>query len=169
MGLEQAYGEKIQFLELSAAARERLLARSDGPHVSEEGYVEFLKRYEAALFAQGKLDDVSEDMDLDAREDMEWIRDDGFLAFAHMERACERIVIEVAIALARPNTNLEDLFSLGCIVASPFLQRWDYTKDISFASNFRLKVHEILDAYILQTPLYAYLLSEFIEEEEEEE
>ncbi len=102
------------------------------PLLNAEQEVELAKRIEAGLFAEEKLADGVDDIEL--REDLEWIAEDGRRAKNHLLEANLRLVVSLAKRYTGRGMLFLDLIQEGNLGLIRAVEKFDYTKGYKFST-----------------------------------
>lgn len=102
------------------------------PLLNAEQEVELAKRIEAGLFAEEKLADGVDDLEL--REDLEWIAEDGRRAKNHLLEANLRLVVSLAKRYTGRGMLFLDLIQEGNLGLIRAVEKFDYTKGYKFST-----------------------------------
>jgi RNA polymerase primary sigma factor len=103
------------------------------PLLNAEQEVELAKRIEAGLFADEKLADRGS-LHPDARQDLEWIADDGRRAKDHLLEANLRLVVSLAKRYTGRGMLFLDLIQEGNLGLIRAVEKFDYTKGYKFST-----------------------------------
>ncbi|WP_061289807.1 RNA polymerase sigma factor [Herbidospora cretacea] len=99
--------------------------------------VELARRIEAGLYAEYKLDaaeESGEHLSAAAREDLEWVIEDGRRAKDHMLEANLRLVVSVAKKYTDRGMALLDVVQEGNLGLIRAVEKFDYTKGFKFST-----------------------------------
>ncbi|WP_066369858.1 RNA polymerase sigma factor [Herbidospora mongoliensis] len=99
--------------------------------------VELARRIEAGLYAEYKLDAAEESgvrLSAVAREDLEWVIEDGRRAKDHMLEANLRLVVSVAKKYTDRGMALLDVVQEGNLGLIRAVEKFDYTKGFKFST-----------------------------------
>ncbi|GAB1818378.1 RNA polymerase sigma factor [Herbidospora sp. RD11066] len=99
--------------------------------------VELARRIEAGLYAEYKLDAAEESgerLSALAREDLEWVIEDGRRAKDHMLEANLRLVVSVAKKYTDRGMALLDVVQEGNLGLIRAVEKFDYTKGFKFST-----------------------------------
>jgi RNA polymerase primary sigma factor len=102
------------------------------PLLNAEQEVELAKRIEAGLFADEKLAEGS--LPHEARQDLEWIADDGRRAKDHLLEANLRLVVSLAKRYTGRGMLFLDLIQEGNLGLIRAVEKFDYTKGYKFST-----------------------------------
>jgi RNA polymerase primary sigma factor len=103
------------------------------PLLNAEQEVELAKRIEAGLFAEEKLAE-RENLNTDARIDLEWIAEDGIRAKNHLLEANLRLVVSLAKRYTGRGMPFLDLIQEGNLGLIRAVEKFDYTKGYKFST-----------------------------------
>jgi RNA polymerase primary sigma factor len=103
------------------------------PLLNAEQEVELAKRIEAGLFADEKLADGGS-RPPEARQDLEWIADDGRRAKDHLLEANLRLVVSLAKRYTGRGMLFLDLIQEGNLGLIRAVEKFDYTKGYKFST-----------------------------------
>jgi RNA polymerase primary sigma factor len=103
------------------------------PLLNAEQEVELAKRIEAGLFAEEKLAE-SGSLRPEARDDLEWIADDGRRAKDHLLEANLRLVVSLAKRYTGRGMLFLDLIQEGNLGLIRAVEKFDYTKGYKFST-----------------------------------
>src|SRR5215472_15755412 len=103
------------------------------PLLNAEQEVELAKRIEAGLFADEKLGDGGS-LRPEARQDLEWIADDGRRAKDHLLEANLRLVVSLAKRYTGRGMLFLDLIQEGNLGLIRAVEKFDYTKGYKFST-----------------------------------
>ncbi|MGS2646545.1 RNA polymerase sigma factor [Streptosporangium sp. G12] len=95
--------------------------------------VELAKRIEAGLYAESKLE-AEPGLSAAARDDLEWIAEDGRRAKDHMLEANLRLVVSVAKKYTDRGMALLDVVQEGNLGLIRAVEKFDYTKGYKFST-----------------------------------
>jgi RNA polymerase primary sigma factor len=101
--------------------------------LTAEQEVDLAKRIEAGLFAEHKLETISE-LDASLRRDLELVAEDGRRAKAHMLEANLRLVVSVAKKYSDRGLSLLDVVQEGNLGLIRAVEKFDYTKGYKFST-----------------------------------
>jgi RNA polymerase primary sigma factor len=101
--------------------------------LTAEQEVDLAKRIEAGLFAEHKLETISE-LDESLRRDLELVAEDGRRAKAHMLEANLRLVVSVAKKYSDRGLSLLDVVQEGNLGLIRAVEKFDYTKGYKFST-----------------------------------
>jgi len=104
------------------------------PLLNAEQEVELAKRIEAGLFAEEKLAEGMDGLDVSARLDMEWIAEDGRRAKNHLLEANLRLVVSLAKRYTGRGMLFLDLIQEGNLGLIRAVEKFDYTKGYKFST-----------------------------------
>ncbi len=104
------------------------------PLLNAEQEVELAKRIEAGLFAEEKLAEGRGTLRPDARNDLEWIADDGRRAKNHLLEANLRLVVSLAKRYTGRGMLFLDLIQEGNLGLIRAVEKFDYTKGYKFST-----------------------------------
>jgi RNA polymerase primary sigma factor len=104
------------------------------PLLNAEQEVELAKRIEAGLFAEEKLGQGTGGLAPDARDDMEWIAEDGRRAKNHLLEANLRLVVSLAKRYTGRGMLFLDLIQEGNLGLIRAVEKFDYTKGYKFST-----------------------------------
>lgn len=102
------------------------------PLLNAEQEVELAKRIEAGLFAEEKLAEGITDLEL--RDDLEWIAEDGRRAKNHLLEANLRLVVSLAKRYTGRGMLFLDLIQEGNLGLIRAVEKFDYTKGYKFST-----------------------------------
>jgi len=102
--------------------------------LNAEQEVSLAKRIEAGLFAEEKLNDPDVPVKDDAREDFEWIAEDGRRAKNHLLEANLRLVVSLAKRYTGRGMLFLDLIQEGNLGLIRAVEKFDYTKGYKFST-----------------------------------
>jgi len=104
------------------------------PLLNAEQEVELAKRIEAGLFAEEKLAEGMDGLEVSARLDMEWIAEDGRRAKNHLLEANLRLVVSLAKRYTGRGMLFLDLIQEGNLGLIRAVEKFDYTKGYKFST-----------------------------------
>ncbi|WP_243742657.1 RNA polymerase sigma factor [Actinorugispora endophytica] len=104
------------------------------PLLNAEQEVELAKRIEAGLFAEEKLADEGDVLSFDARDELEWIAEDGGRAKKHLLEANLRLVVSLAKRYTGRGMLFLDLIQEGNLGLIRAVEKFDYTKGYKFST-----------------------------------
>jgi RNA polymerase primary sigma factor len=104
------------------------------PLLNAEQEVELAKRIEAGLFAEEKLAEDTSSLSPEARNDLEWIADDGRRAKDHLLEANLRLVVSLAKRYTGRGMLFLDLIQEGNLGLIRAVEKFDYTKGYKFST-----------------------------------
>jgi len=104
------------------------------PLLNAEQEVELAKRIEAGLFAEEKLAEGRGSLRPEARDDLEWIADDGRRAKDHLLEANLRLVVSLAKRYTGRGMLFLDLIQEGNLGLIRAVEKFDYTKGYKFST-----------------------------------
>ncbi len=104
------------------------------PLLNAEQEVELAKRIEAGLFADEKLAEGRTTLRPEARNDLEWIADDGRRAKDHLLEANLRLVVSLAKRYTGRGMLFLDLIQEGNLGLIRAVEKFDYTKGYKFST-----------------------------------
>ncbi|MDR0782880.1 MAG: RNA polymerase sigma factor RpoD [Propionibacteriaceae bacterium] len=102
--------------------------------LNAEQEVSLAKRIEAGLFAEEQVNDAPGDLAADAREDFEWIAEDGRRAKNHLLEANLRLVVSLAKRYTGRGMLFLDLIQEGNLGLIRAVEKFDYTKGYKFST-----------------------------------
>ncbi|MBA9005649.1 MULTISPECIES: RNA polymerase sigma factor [Thermomonospora] len=122
--VSSAMGDSVHTYLKSIGRRQLLTAEQE---------VELAKRIEAGLYAEYKLE-TETGLSAEAREELEWVAEDGRRAKAHMLEANLRLVVSVAKKYSDRGLSLLDVVQEGNLGLIRAVEKFDYTKGFKFST-----------------------------------
>ncbi|HEX6485984.1 MAG TPA: RNA polymerase sigma factor [Nocardioidaceae bacterium] len=104
------------------------------PLLNAEMEVELAKRIEAGLFSEEKLGTEDAKLSTKAREELEWIAEDGRRAKNHLLEANLRLVVSLAKRYTGRGMLFLDLIQEGNLGLIRAVEKFDYTKGYKFST-----------------------------------
>jgi RNA polymerase primary sigma factor len=118
--------------------------------LTKKQYTQLFMRHEAGLFAAEKLASDKK-LDSDAKSDLQWIRNDGLRAKAHLIEAFVYLVHEIAVSSVRVSRAPDDeLIWFGTVALIEAIDKYDFAGDVSLIPHLRQAVRSAIEFHAAQ-------------------